>query len=168
MKEAAAVAIGGAATLVPVASGLLVWLDPLNSGGGEGQSSFSRITGLESLPADGVPRKFTVIADRQDAWTKNPKVPVGAIYLSRSAKGDITAFQSICPHAGCFVEYRPAKNEFFCPCHNSSFAADGTIKDPKSPSPRPMDTLAVEIRGNEVWVRFQNFQAGHREKIPTA
>ena len=168
MKEAAAVALGGAATLVPIASGLIVWMDPLRSGGADGKASFTRIAGLESLPADGVPRKFTVIADKQDAWTKNPAVPVGAIYLSRSAKGEVTAFQSICPHAGCFVEFRPTKNEFFCPCHNSSFASDGSINDPKSPSPRPMDTLAVEVRGNEVWVRFQTFQAGHREKIPTA
>ena len=168
VKEAAAVALGGAATLVPIVSGLVVWTDPLRSGSADGKASFSRITGLESLPADGVPRKFTVIADKQDAWTKTPNVPVGAIYLSRSAKGDVTAFQSICPHAGCFVEFRSAKNEFFCPCHNSSFASDGSINDPKSPSPRPMDTLAVEVRGNEVWVRFETFQAGHREKIPTA
>lgn len=168
VKEAAAVALGGAATLVPIVSGLVVWTDPLRSGSADGQAAFSRITLLDSLPADGIPRKFTVIANRQDAWTKTPNVPVGAIYLSRSAKGDVTAFQSICPHAGCFVEFRSAKNEFFCPCHNSSFASDGSINDPKSPSPRPMDTLAVEVRGNEVWVRFETFQAGHREKIPTA
>jgi hypothetical protein len=29
-----------------------------------------------------------------------------------------------------------------------------------------MDSLAVEIRGDEIWVRFEDFQAGIRRKIP--
>jgi len=167
VKEAAAVAIGGVCTLVPAAAGLVVWLDPLKKTAGA-EAGFVRIATLEALPADGVPRKFTVVANRTDAWTKTPNVPVGAIYLTRTQEKKVTALQSICPHAGCFVDYRPGKHEFFCPCHNSTFAADGSINDPKSPSPRPMDDLEVQVRGNEVWVRFQNFQAGHREKHPVA
>jgi hypothetical protein len=31
-----------------------------------------------------------------------------------------------------------------------------------------MDSLDVEIRGSEVWVKFQNFEAGRRDKIPVA
>jgi hypothetical protein len=31
-----------------------------------------------------------------------------------------------------------------------------------------LDALDVELRGNEVWVKFQNFEAGRREKIPVA
>jgi hypothetical protein len=31
-----------------------------------------------------------------------------------------------------------------------------------------LDALDVELRGDEVWVKFQNFQAGHAEKIPVA
>lgn len=167
VKEAAAVAIGGAATLVPVVAGLTVWLDPLRRAGDGTGAGFLPVTSLEALPADGVPRKFTVVADQRDAWTKTPQVPVGAIYLTRTAEREVTALQSICPHAGCFVEFRPGQHEFFCPCHNSSFAADGSINDPRSPSPRAMDRLAVELRGNQVWVKFQRFQAGHRDPRPT-
>ena len=37
----------------------------------------------------------------------------------------------------------------------------------KSPSPRGLDELEVEIRSdNEIWVKFQNFRAGEKEKIP--
>ena len=43
---------------------------------------------------------------------------------------------------------------------------DGTIADPKSPSPRAMDELEAEVRNGEVWVRFQNFRKGSPEKIP--
>jgi len=56
---------------------------------------------------------------------------------------------------------------YFCPCHRSSFTLDGAILDPKSPSPRPLDDLPVEIRnGTEIWVKFQNFRAGTHDKIP--
>ena len=167
LREAAALLIGGVATLVPAAAGLLVWLDPIlrrNASAG----GFSRIATLDALPADGVPRKFTVFADRVDAWTKTTQVPVGAVYLRRTAGTSVTALHAACPHAGCFVDYRGDRKDFFCPCHNSSFAADGTIADPKSPSPRPLDRLDLEVRGNEVWIRFQNFAAGHKEKKAVA
>lgn len=155
--------IGGVATVVPAAAGLLVWLDPLRrrTGGGAG---FVRIAPLSALPNDGVPRKFTVLADRVDAWTRTPAVPVGAVYLRRTGERAIEALQTVCPHAGCFVDYRPEGKDFFCPCHNSTFAVDGAINDPKSPSPRPMDTLSVEVRDQDIWVRYENFQAGQREK----
>ena len=155
--------IGGVIGLVPVVAGLMVWLDPVrrrNSVAG----GFTRVATLDALPADGVPRKFTLFADRVDAWTRTPQVPVGAIYLRRTGPRIVTALHSVCPHAGCFVDYQPKRKGYFCPCHNSVFAPDGSLADLKSPSPRSMDTLELEVRGNEVWVRFQNFQAGHKEK----
>jgi len=156
--------IGGLATLVPAVAGLLVWMDPLRRRGAGAETGFTRIAPLSALPSDGVPRKFTVLADRVDAWTKTPAAPVGAVYLRRTGERTVEALQTVCPHAGCFVDYRPEAKDFFCPCHNSTFTVDGAINDPKSPSPRPMDTLAVEVRGEEIWVRYQNFQAGQREK----
>ena len=80
------------------------------------------------------------------------------------AAATVEALQTICPHAGCFVDYRPDARDFLCPCHNSTFAIDGAINDPKSPSPRAMDTLPVELREGEIWIRFENFQAGQKAK----
>jgi menaquinol-cytochrome c reductase iron-sulfur subunit len=89
------------------------------------------------------------------------------VYLQRLKDNKVRALNVVCPHAGCFVDYRAANNNYFCPCHNSSFGLDGSIQDPKSPSPRGLDELPVEIRnGSEVWVTFQNFRAGVHEKIP--
>lgn len=164
IKEAAAILVGAIVTLVPTAAGLFVWMDPIRRRSGGASAGFSRITALAALPNDGTPRKFTVHADRVDAWTRTPAVPVGAVYLRRTGDREVEALQTICPHAGCFVDYRPDARDFLCPCHNSTFAISGAINDPKSPSPRPMDTLPVELREGEVWVRFENFQAGHREK----
>jgi Rieske Fe-S protein len=81
----------------------------------------------------------------------------------------LEAFNVVCPHAGCFVDFLPDRGKFLCPCHNSTFTLAGKIDDPSSPAPRGMDSLEVELRGGkEVWVKFRNFEAGHADKIPVA
>ncbi len=164
LKEALIMAIGGVAALVPVCAGLAVLLDPLRRKGGAVNNI--RVTSLEALPKDGTPRKFPILAGRTDAWNRYPDAPIGAVYLRRTADGKVQALNVVCPHAGCFVDFRENTKSFFCPCHNSSFSVDGRIEDPKSPSPRAMDELQVEVKGAEVWVRFQNFRTGHAQKIP--
>ena len=57
-------------------------------------------------------------------WAKSPAVPVGAVYLRRTGERSVEALQTLCPHAGCFVDYRPEARDFLCPCHNSTFAMD--------------------------------------------
>jgi menaquinol-cytochrome c reductase iron-sulfur subunit len=165
ITKASAIVIGGSLALAPAAAGLCLLLDPLRRKTETGASVF--VANLNSLPEDGEPRKFSVLATRIDAWNRTPNVPVGAVYLQRLPENKVRALNVVCPHAGCFVDYRPANSNFFCPCHNSSFALDGRILDPKSPSPRGLDELPVELRnGSEIWVTFQNFRAGVHEKIP--
>ena len=167
LKGACCVALGGLATLVPVGAGVVVLLDPLRRGGAGGQTL--RDTSLEALPEDGQPRKFAVVADRSDAWNKYPHVPIGAVYLRRTGPAKVEALNVMCPHAGCFVDFLPERGSYLCPCHNSTFALDGAIKDASSPAARPLDSLEVEIRNqSEVWVKFQNFRAGTTEKIAQA
>ena len=165
IKEACAVVFGGMAALVPAISGLIVFLDPLRRKSQDNDAVL--VASLNSLPTDGVPRKFPVITGHTDAWNRMPRVPVGAVYLRRTGDKQVQAFNVVCPHAGCFVDYVAASKSYHCPCHNSSFALDGAIADAKSPSPRGLDDLEVEIRNDsEIWVKFQNFRAGEKEKIP--
>jgi menaquinol-cytochrome c reductase iron-sulfur subunit len=166
-KKSLAVIIGGAAFVAPIFAGLMVLLDPLRRKAAAGGAI--KVTTLAALPDDGVPRKFPVLADQVDAWNKYRNVPIGAVYLRRTSDGKVEALNVVCPHAGCFVDFSPERSKFLCPCHNSTFTLDGKIDDPKSPSPRPMDSLSVQVRPNgEVWVTFQNFQAGRPEKVPVA
>jgi menaquinol-cytochrome c reductase iron-sulfur subunit len=165
LAKITSVIIGAVVTVVPLVAGFFVFFDPLRRKSASGGAVL--VAALNSLPENGEPRKFPVLATRVDAWNRTPNVPVGAVYLQRFKDGRVRAFNVVCPHAGCFVDYRPAQNHFHCPCHNSSFSPDGKILDPKSPSPRPLDDLPVEVRrGSEVWVTFQNFRAGVHEKIP--
>jgi menaquinol-cytochrome c reductase iron-sulfur subunit len=167
LKRAAAVIIGGLVTIVPAVSGLIVFLDPLRKRN-KTDSSAIRVASLSALPNDNRPHKFPVISSRTDAWNKSPETPIGAVYLRRIGEKQVEALHVVCPHAGCFVDFVPSRACFLCPCHNSTFAIDGAINDPKSPSPRGLDTLPVEIRGEEIFVKFQNFRAGVHEKIPDA
>ena len=166
LKEAAAIVLGGLVTAVPFLAGLLTFLDPLRRKQGGG--GFVRVTALSALAEDGSPRRFAVVADREDAWNKFPQVPVGAVYL-RKAGEKVHALNVSCPHAGCSVEFKNSNNSYLCPCHLSTFKLDGTLASDRSPSPRAMDALEVELRnGTEVWVRFQNFEAGKAAKHPVA
>jgi menaquinol-cytochrome c reductase iron-sulfur subunit len=164
LAKAAAGVIGGALAVAPALAGLGVLLDPLRRKAAAGGAV--RVATLAALPDDGVPRKFPVLADRQDAWNRSRNVPVGAVYLQRT--GDtVRALNVVCPHAGCFVDFRADRGCYLCPCHNSTFALDGKILDTASPAPRALDALAVELRaGGEVWVAFQNYRPGEKERIP--
>jgi menaquinol-cytochrome c reductase iron-sulfur subunit len=166
-KQTAALIISAVTAIFPALAGLTVVFDPLRR---KSQSSgFIRVASLFALPNDGVPRKFQVIADRSDAWNKFPQVPIGAVYLRRTGEDKVEAFNVACPHAGCFVDYDAERGSYLCPCHNSTFTIDGRIKDTGSPSARGLDSLEVELRqGTDVWVKFQNFQAGGARKIPVA
>jgi menaquinol-cytochrome c reductase iron-sulfur subunit len=167
LTKAAAVAIGSVVTLVPVGAGLVTALDPLRRRAGGG--GFVHVTSLSALPNDGKPRRFQIVADRVDAWNKYSQVPVGAVYLRRVAEARVEALNVTCPHAGCPVEFKEDGPSFLCPCHVSRFHLDGTLADANSPSPRGLDSLEVEIRNEtEVWVAFQNFEAGKATKVPIA
>lgn len=166
LKRASAATLGALALLSPVAVGVRTFLAPLRR-----QNAVSdgmvRVAVLSALPLDGTPRKFPIVASRQDVWTHYPQAPVGAVYLRRVGGEKVEALSVICPHAGCFVDYAAERKGFLCPCHNSTFAVDGKVNDPRSPSSRALDQLDTEIRhGEEVWVRFERFRTGVAGKVP--
>jgi menaquinol-cytochrome c reductase iron-sulfur subunit len=167
LKEGAACVVGACCVGVPAVAGLVAWLDPLSQDGTSGDVA-TRVATLDALPADGTPQRVTVVRGRSDAWTRDGAVPVGAIYLRKTGDRVVQALHSMCPHAGCFVDYQAARGVFFCPCHDSTFAVDGSINDPHSPSPRGLDALEVELKGDEVWVRFRNYRTGIQQKVPVS
>src|SRR5206468_1587217 len=69
--------------LVPVGAGLAVFLDPLRRK--SSSNGAIRVASLDSLPADGIPRVFPVLATRVDAWNKFKQAMVGSVYLRRTS-----------------------------------------------------------------------------------
>src|SRR5579884_2891628 len=88
IKKAAAVAIGALVALIPLAAGLVTFLNPLRRK--SSQIEFVRITTLDAVPGDGIPRLFQVVKDRTDAWNRYRNEPVGAVYL-RNVEGHLSA-----------------------------------------------------------------------------
>ncbi len=165
LTKAAAIVVGGIITAVAPIAGLLTFFDPLRR---KSESrGMVRVASLASLPENGEPRKLPVLDTLVDAWNKTENVPVGSVYVQKTGDNTVRVLNATCPHLGCSVGYNATSGGYFCPCHKSSFAIDGKIADPKSPSPRAMDELQAEVRANgEVWVKFQNFRKGSADKIP--
>ena len=170
LARAIAVVAGSAALAVPAVVGIVASLNPLRQKSQAGLEL--RLTSLDALPEDGTPRRFPIIADRTDAWNRFPNEPIGAVFLRRTGAKSVEAIQTVCPHAGCSVQFTSGGDEadadgkYFCPCHAASFDLAGKRLDETSPSPRDLDTLEVEIRnGIDVWVKFKEFQTGTAKKV---
>ena len=165
--KAAAGILGTLLGAIPAALGSIFFLDPLlrnNSDEDGGSDDFVRLpVSPDNIPEDGTPQLVVVRADRDDAWNHFPNQAIGSVWLRRDNGGQIVAFTTICPHLGCSVDYRDASNDFFCPCHTSTFDLDG--KQLNSIPPRGMDTLEVEDRDGQLWIRYQNFLGATADKV---
>jgi hypothetical protein len=177
-----AVICGGLVAVFPFAAGLGVLVHPLRRKSGNGGEAatdgakFLPVCPLAQLPADGVPRRYSLSADVIDAWSHRLNQPVGAVYLTRAANDTseespaVTAFTTTCPHLGCAIEFDAAEKQFECPCHKSGFAIDG--KQLFGPSRRGLDSLEVKLAPHAgqatIWVAYQRFRTGIPEKEPVA
>ncbi len=57
------------------------------------------------------------------------------LFVFRRPEG-MYAVSSVCSHLGCNVNWDDARHGFDCPCHGSTFDADG--KNIAGPAPRPL------------------------------
>jgi len=71
------------------------------------------------------------------------------LYLVRDSKG-LFAESAVCTHLGCLTRPNAREDGFFCPCHGSRFALDGTVL--KGPAPRPLPHYKLERRDESLWV----------------
>jgi menaquinol-cytochrome c reductase iron-sulfur subunit len=178
LVEIAAAAIGLIVGVVPAVTGGLFFLHPLFKGqdeeatGASGrpdapvkdeQGRLKTSVTLDSLPEDGSPLQLKMLDDIVDAWNLFPDQEIGSIWIRRV--GDqVIAFNTICPHLGCAVEHRASQDDFYCPCHLSSFTIDGEKKN--EIPPRDMDTLDVSVKDDgSVWVKYEKFRGAISEKV---
>jgi menaquinol-cytochrome c reductase iron-sulfur subunit len=165
----ATMAVGTLMGLVLAVPGLAYLASPLRRRSRDG--GFVTLTRLSQLEV-GVPRAFTIIEDRQDAWVKYPQEPVGSVWLIRQPAGSsqgVLALSAECPHLGCAVNRDAAGKGFLCPCHTSAFDLEGLPRN--QVPPRPMDQLEVQLSPGsdpEVRVKFQRFRTQDKEKVPLA
>jgi Rieske Fe-S protein len=72
------------------------------------------------------------------------------IILIRKAQKDFTAVSDICTHNGCSVAWSGSSLD--CPCHGSSYAADGSVIN--GPAQNSLTSFTVEYKDTlqEVWI----------------
>ena len=64
--------------------------------------------------------------------------------------GEYRAFDAICTHLDCTVQYRADEKMIWCACHNGRY--DLTGKNVSGPPPRPLEEYDVNARGDEIIV----------------
>jgi Rieske Fe-S protein len=68
--------------------------------------------------------------------------------LVRVDETDWRAFSAVCTHLNCTVQYQEARKEIWCACHNGVYDLHGRVVS--GPPPKPLDELAVKIRGEDI------------------
>ena len=71
--------------------------------------------------------------------------------LFRGEDGSFKAFSLMCTHLACTVSWNPEKREFYCPCHEGFFDAEGKVVS--GPPPAPLERWKVEVNGEKLVVR---------------
>jgi cytochrome b6-f complex iron-sulfur subunit len=104
--------------------------------------------------------KVTVPAAKVPAPGSEPvHIPEGKFFLANLAPGQeespggLLALWHKCPHLGCSVpwrsdfEYGGSKGWYRCPCHGSTYTKGAGLLV-FGPAPRPLDTMAIEVKDN--------------------
>ena len=70
--------------------------------------------------------------------------------LVHTAEGEYRAMSAVCTHLNCTVQYRSDVREVWCACHNGFYDLNG--RNVAGPPPRPLESYAVHVNGDEVVV----------------
>lgn len=105
-------------------------------------------------PRSGEPTTVSVVA----AQASQVKPNTGVIFkfgsrpglLIRTSDGELRAFNAICTHLECTVQYKSDSSQIWCPCHDGIFDLGGNVIS--GPPPRPLQRFVVNQRGEDIVV----------------
>jgi menaquinol-cytochrome c reductase iron-sulfur subunit len=104
----------------------------------------------------------TILAERIAGWSVTLEEQQVFVLPAQNHQ----TLSSICPHEGCNVAWRDETNNFFCPCHDSSFAPDGA--QVSGPARRGLDPLPSREKDGVLQVQYQTFVNNIKERVPRA
>ena len=100
---------------------------------------------------DGSPSLCRVVSEQQIGWA----VAQEEHFVYQLPGAERTILSTVCPHEGCSVGWNEDRKVFVCPCHDSSFAPDGSRIS--GPSLRGLDPLPVREVNGVVQVQYLSF-----------
>ena len=65
--------------------------------------------------------------------------------LLKLADGSIVAFDAVCTHAGCTVEYDPSYRLLVCPCHGAAFDPTHDAQVVTGPTNQPLAAIPIHV-----------------------
>jgi menaquinol-cytochrome c reductase iron-sulfur subunit len=145
---------GVAATIVAAA---LRYLRP-SLPGASSEAKWSNVAHVSELKGD-KPIMRSIVAEHQAGWATTTEEHF--VYVLPNQNNRVLS--SVCPHEGCNVAWRDDASEFFCPCHDSYFAADGSRLS--GPSRRGLDPLPAREKDGVLQVQYQTFVNNTEERI---
>ncbi|HZL36285.1 MAG TPA: ubiquinol-cytochrome c reductase iron-sulfur subunit [Tepidisphaeraceae bacterium] len=132
------------------------------AGNAAAESDFADAGVIESIPkGTWTLRPIEIV--RQDGWVKTSQSRSVWVFVKSAESNGIKVLSPICPHLGCPVPWDAAASQFRCPCHGGVFGPDGARIS--GPPPRGLDPLEYEVRGKNLWVRWQDFEIGVAQRI---
>ncbi|RPI73502.1 MAG: Rieske (2Fe-2S) protein [Ignavibacteriales bacterium] len=70
------------------------------------------------------------------------------VLVIRKPTGDYAAYNAVCTHLDCIVQYRQDYGQIYCACHNGRYDLNG--KNISGPPPAPLDKYSVAIKNDDV------------------
>jgi Rieske Fe-S protein len=123
------------------------------------EETWSDVAPLAELKGD-KPIMRSIIAEHQAGWASALEEHFVYILPHKDNK----VLSSICPHEGCNVAWNNQSSQFFCPCHDSYFNADG--ERISGPARRGLDPLETHAENGMLKVKYQTFVNNTEERIP--
>ncbi|MEM9540099.1 MAG: Rieske (2Fe-2S) protein [Cyanobacteria bacterium P01_E01_bin.42] len=135
-----------------LASSLPVVLAACNS---ENQSSSSQTTEKKldtSIREDGFQALGTLEKLEEKGFITDKRNAEKSVIIFRNPDTEeIVAFDAMCTHQACSVEFNAKEKLLICPCHSSKFALDGQVV--AKPAEKPLTPFAVKQEDNLILVK---------------
>ena len=106
---------------------------------------------LSPIAGSGAPAKVTIPEkELPEGEVKFFEYAGASAVVVRKMGGDIVALSAVCPHLGCIVQWKKARQEFLCPCHAGLFTADGEVIS--GPPPKSLSRLPFTVADGAVTI----------------
>jgi menaquinol-cytochrome c reductase iron-sulfur subunit len=104
---------------------------------------------LEDMPLN-TPTLSTFTRTAQTGWERT--ATSYGVYVIRKSSRRFDIFSNTCTHLSCRVTWNDEQEAFICPCHDGSFAKDGSIIS--GPQPRALDEFEYKVEGDTLLVHL--------------